>query len=95
MKDQPYTIDLSDEDNTMHLSKDGGPTICTDWNSAAPLQDFLKLAEDANNGINLLEAIEQIHVWLDDTSELFEDEALANIDKARELAKSILEKSKS
>lgn len=54
--DGPYTIDLSDEDNTMHLSKDGGPTICTDWNSAAPLEDFLKLAEHANIGASISES---------------------------------------
>jgi len=45
-----YSIDMSDEDNSMHLSKDGGPTICTDFHAAAGLADFLRLCEDANIG---------------------------------------------
>lgn len=53
-KEEIYTIDLSD-DGDMHLSKDGGPTICTDRNAATPLNEFLELCENANAGISLKE----------------------------------------
>jgi len=59
MSDEPYVITSSDEDNSMHLSKDGGPTICTDFHSSAPLDDFVKLCEDANNGYIIKKWAEQ------------------------------------